>query len=106
MGNPGSNNFNYTFHGDPKATFAQFFGTSNPFENLFNMPGMAGNQVTKEIKRSYISHTKFYVEVFNSIPSYILSEPQKVMVGPLLLEMGGGPTTNFTIVFKSSDYFS
>jgi len=39
----GTNNFNYTFHGDPKATFAQFFGTSNPFENFFNMPGMAGN---------------------------------------------------------------
>ena len=27
-----------------QATFAQFFGTSNPFENFFNMPGMAGNQ--------------------------------------------------------------
>jgi DnaJ-class molecular chaperone len=27
--------FHYTFHGDPRATFAQFFGTSNPFDNLF-----------------------------------------------------------------------
>ena len=45
MGSTGNNNFSYTFHGDPKATFAQFFGTSNPFENFFNMPGMAGNQV-------------------------------------------------------------
>lgn len=25
-------NFSYTFHGDPRATFAEFFGTSNPFE--------------------------------------------------------------------------
>lgn len=44
MGSTGNTNFNYTFHGDPKATFAQFFGTSNPFENFFNMPGMPGNQ--------------------------------------------------------------
>ena len=26
----------YTFHGDPRATFEAFFGTSNPFENFFN----------------------------------------------------------------------
>lgn len=41
--NMGSPNFTYTFHGDPRATFAQFFGTSNPFENFFNMPGMGGS---------------------------------------------------------------
>jgi len=41
-GGGGNNNFTYTFHGDPRATFAQFFGTSNPFESFFNMPGMAG----------------------------------------------------------------
>lgn len=29
-------NFTYTFHGDPRATFAQFFGSSNPFATLFN----------------------------------------------------------------------
>jgi hypothetical protein len=48
MGGGGSPNFSYTFHGDPRATFAQFFGTSNPFENFFNMPGMGGSphQVT------------------------------------------------------------
>jgi len=44
MGNTGNTNFKYTFHGDPRATFAQFFGTSNPFENFFNMPGMGGTQ--------------------------------------------------------------
>ena len=42
-GGGGTNNFNYTFHGDPKTTFAEFFGTSNPFESFFNMPGMGGN---------------------------------------------------------------
>jgi len=36
-GGNGQTNFTYTFHGDPKATFAEFFGTSNPFENFFNL---------------------------------------------------------------------
>lgn len=31
--------FTYSFHGDPRATFAQFFGTDNPFESFF-MGGM------------------------------------------------------------------
>lgn len=32
--------FTYTFHGDPRATFAQFFGTSNPFHTFFDIgPG-------------------------------------------------------------------
>ena len=35
--NNNNNNFTYTFHGDPRATFAEFFGTSNPFESFFNM---------------------------------------------------------------------
>lgn len=26
----------YSFHGDPRATFAQFFGSANPFEDLFS----------------------------------------------------------------------
>lgn len=34
----GSNNtFTYQFHGDPRATFAQFFGSSNPFASFFDM---------------------------------------------------------------------
>ncbi|XP_075688997.1 dnaJ homolog subfamily B member 4 isoform X3 [Rhinoderma darwinii] len=34
-------NFHYTFHGDPHATFAAFFGGANPFEMFFGrrMPG-------------------------------------------------------------------
>ena len=42
-GSTGNNNSSYKFHGDPNATFAEFFGTSNPFESFFNMPGMGGN---------------------------------------------------------------
>ncbi|XP_011502623.1 PREDICTED: dnaJ protein homolog 1-like [Ceratosolen solmsi marchali] len=32
----------YTFHGDPRATFAQFFGTSSPFETFFEYAGPGG----------------------------------------------------------------
>lgn len=32
-GGPGG--FSYTFHGDPRATFAQFFGTNDPFSIFF-----------------------------------------------------------------------
>lgn len=36
-GIPAGNNqgFTYTFHGDPRATFAQFFGNANPFQSFF-----------------------------------------------------------------------
>lgn len=29
--------FTYQFHGDPRATFEQFFGSSNPFASFFDM---------------------------------------------------------------------
>ncbi|KAK9497179.1 hypothetical protein O3M35_004545 [Rhynocoris fuscipes] len=29
----------YEFHGDPRATFAQFFGTSSPFQTFFDLSG-------------------------------------------------------------------
>ncbi|XP_077981617.1 dnaJ homolog subfamily B member 1-like [Glandiceps talaboti] len=37
-GGPGGN-FTYTFSGDPRATFESFFGTSNPFDNIFGSMG-------------------------------------------------------------------
>jgi len=38
-------NFSYAYHGDPRATFSQFFGTSNPFESFFTggPGGMGGH---------------------------------------------------------------
>lgn len=42
FGNGTHNNFAYTFHGDPRATFAEFFGTSNPFASFFSMGGLGG----------------------------------------------------------------
>lgn len=35
-GTNGSQNFSYEFHGDPRATFAQFFGNSDPFGMFFS----------------------------------------------------------------------
>ena len=56
MGAPGNNaggmpnfgdgqNYSYSYHGDPQATFSQFFGGSNPFESFFTggPGGMGGN---------------------------------------------------------------
>ncbi|ERL95552.1 dnaJ protein homolog 1 [Dendroctonus ponderosae] len=39
-GTPG--NFSYTYHGDPRATFAQFFGNSTPFSTFFDFGGNTG----------------------------------------------------------------
>lgn len=39
---PGGQTFTYSFHGDPRATFAQFFGTDNPFESFFGFGGGPG----------------------------------------------------------------
>lgn len=35
-GADGGQNFTYQFHGDPRATFAQFFGSNDPFSAFFN----------------------------------------------------------------------
>lgn len=40
-GGPDGSGYTYTFHGDPRATFASFFGNNNPFESFFmSGPGM------------------------------------------------------------------
>ncbi|EDW03746.1 dnaJ protein homolog 1 isoform X2 [Drosophila grimshawi] len=36
-GGGSKNTFTYQFHGDPRATFTQFFGNSNPFASFFDM---------------------------------------------------------------------
>ncbi|XP_035724830.1 dnaJ protein homolog 1-like [Vespa mandarinia] len=35
----GSGSASYTFHGDPRATFAQFFGSATPFQTFFEFGG-------------------------------------------------------------------
>lgn len=41
----GGQNFSYTFHGDPRATFAQFFGSASPFQAFFEMGGPGSNRM-------------------------------------------------------------
>ncbi|KZC06517.1 PREDICTED: dnaJ protein homolog 1-like [Dufourea novaeangliae] len=41
----GGGGTSYTFHGDPKATFAQFFGSASPFQTFFEFGGPIGNRV-------------------------------------------------------------
>lgn len=36
---PSGPNYNYTFHGDPHAIFAEFFGGRSPFEQFFSQNG-------------------------------------------------------------------
>merc|ERR1711962_1414634 len=43
MPNFGNGGFSYSYHGDPRATFSQFFGGSNPFASFFSAsPGGMG----------------------------------------------------------------
>lgn len=44
-GGGGGQHFQYSFHGDPRATFQQFFGTDNPFESFFNMGGHGSSNI-------------------------------------------------------------
>lgn len=38
-GGPNGSNYNYTFHGDPHAMFADFFGGRSPFDQFFAQNG-------------------------------------------------------------------
>ncbi|XP_054010667.1 dnaJ protein homolog 1-like [Hylaeus anthracinus] len=40
----GGSGTTYTFHGDPKATFAQFFGTASPFQTFFEFGPIIGDR--------------------------------------------------------------
>ncbi|CAG0915887.1 unnamed protein product [Notodromas monacha] len=47
-GGGAGSNYHYTFHGDPRATFAQFFGTSNPFDTFFGSGSSSGRFFTMD----------------------------------------------------------
>ncbi|KAH9420807.1 pre-rRNA processing and 40S ribosomal subunit assembly [Dermatophagoides pteronyssinus] len=40
---PGGGTYKFSYHGDPRQTFAQFFGTDNPFEMFFGNLGGGGS---------------------------------------------------------------
>lgn len=56
-GGNNSSNFSYQFHGDPRATFAQFFGSSNPFAAFFDM---SDNLFEKNVFDSLDSDSDFF----------------------------------------------
>lgn len=41
-GGAGGTSYKFSFHGDPRATFAQVFGSDNPFDMFFNIGGLGG----------------------------------------------------------------
>ncbi|XP_045464328.1 dnaJ protein homolog 1-like [Harmonia axyridis] len=43
----GNTGFTYTFHGDPRATFAQFFGNTNPFQSFFGFDDSFDNDMNQ-----------------------------------------------------------
>lgn len=45
----GNAGYQYQYHGDPRATFAQFFGTSDPFGVFFGNDGIGSNMFYTEI---------------------------------------------------------
>jgi len=50
FGQPGGGgNFSYSYHGDPRATFAQFFGTSDPFSSFFGGGGGQGRHEDMDV---------------------------------------------------------
>lgn len=41
----GAGGASYAFHGDPRATFAQFFGSASPFQTFFEFGGSGSNRI-------------------------------------------------------------
>ena len=67
--NPGGgNSYTYSYHGDPRATFAEFFGTSNPFasffnnHDIFNQDGVGGGGGSDSL------HASFHNDPFSENP--------------------------------------
>ena len=44
-GGGGGTQFHHHQFRDPQEIFKNFFGTNNPFESFYNIPGMGGHQV-------------------------------------------------------------
>ena len=53
-GGGGGTQFHHHQFRDPQEIFKNFFGTNNPFESFYNIPGMGGHQVSeKNIKCTF-----------------------------------------------------
>ena len=50
-GGGGGSQFHHHQFRDPQEIFKNFFGTNNPFESFYNIPGMGGHQVSERNTR-------------------------------------------------------
>jgi len=81
-GGPGGD-FNYAYHGDPRATFAQFFGTSDPFESFFGGGGQGG-------RGGFGGQQQTPMDINDLLGSF----GQQGQGGPKMHNMGGGGGQN------------
>ncbi|XP_022904440.1 dnaJ protein homolog 1-like [Onthophagus taurus] len=63
-----SSGFSYQFHGDPRATFAQFFGNTNPFDDFFDVkfPSMRNDDSFGNLKHMFNLHNQSGVDVMDN----------------------------------------
>lgn len=66
--------FSYTFHGDPRATFAQFFGNTNPFQDFFGFDDPFG---------SGMDENQPFVRLFSMSPNDNISPSRKEQDPPI-----------------------
>lgn len=84
-GTDGSTHFHYEFHGDPRATFAQFFGNSNPFGSFFGdddfgMFSFTGGGPTLQSDRTLQQDNAIEHEIQVSLEEVLLGVCKKMRV--------------------------
>merc|ERR1712008_440226 len=104
MPNFGDNNFSYTYHGDPRATFSQFFGNSNPFESFFSQGGPGGiggnrggfkfspNSGQKPRKQSKVQDDTIEREIFVSVEEIATGCEKKMKISRKVFREDGSKT--------------
>ena len=82
----------YTFHGDPRATFAEFFGTSNPFEIFFNLhssPSGLGDSLFNDMDHDSLHAHHHHHDPFASLGARTPFRSQSFNVGGQSARMAG-----------------
>ncbi|XP_053893730.1 dnaJ homolog subfamily B member 4 [Malaclemys terrapin pileata] len=81
--------FRYSFHGDPHATFAAFFGGTNPFEIFFGrrMPGGRDTEDMEVDGDPFGSFTSFSMNGFPRERNTVGSQPRRKQDPPISHEL-------------------
>ncbi|XP_067386780.1 dnaJ homolog subfamily B member 4 isoform X2 [Emydura macquarii macquarii] len=81
--------FRYSFHGDPHATFAAFFGGTNPFEIFFGrrMPGSRDTEDMEVDGDPFGSFTSFSMNGFPRERNTVGSQPRRRQDPPVIHEL-------------------